>query len=234
MANEPVSGISCVICAYNEEPRIKNVLDVVASSPLFAEVIVVDDGSKDKTAEVVEKYKNVKLIRHGVNRGKSKAFVTGVSVATGEFIMMLDADLVGLSNTALEGLAEPVLSGKADVAISLRRNSLFIYKWFGIDYISGERVFQKSLLEGHLEKISMLPSYGLESYINELIIDGKLRLVSVLWSGVVQTTKAGKVGRWSGLLGDSKMFLQIIRLMKIRTVIRQIWTMTRMVKANTR
>ncbi|OGF61136.1 hypothetical protein A2662_03210 [Candidatus Giovannonibacteria bacterium RIFCSPHIGHO2_01_FULL_45_33] len=226
--------ISCVICAYNEEPRIKNVLEAVANNPLFSEVIVVDDGSKDGTAEVVEKYKNVKLVRHGVNQGKSKAFVTGASAATGKFIMMLDADLVGLSNTALEGLAEPVLSGKADVAISLRSNSLFIYKWLGIDYISGERIFQKSLLEGHLEKMSTLPSYGLESYINELIIDGKLRLASVLWRGVVQTTKADKVERWSGLLGDSKMFLQIIRLMKLRTVIRQIWTMTRMAKANMR
>lgn len=224
--------VSCVICAYNEEPRIKNVLDAVSASPLFSEIIVVDDGSRDGTARAVENYKNVRLIKHPLNKGKSEAFVTGISNATGEYIMMLDADLINLDKGALERLASPVLSGEADISMSLRKNSLFIYRWIGIDYVSGERVFKKNMLDGHLENMRKLPGYGLESYMNDIIISKKLRISSVSWENVAQTTKARKIGRLSGFLGELKMIFQIIRLMKFRNVLRQIWTLARMAKVN--
>lgn len=220
--------ISCVICAYNEEPRIKNVLEAVANNPLFSEVIVVDDGSKDGTARAVENYKNVRLIKHPVNKGKSEAFVTGISNATGEYIMMLDADLINLDNGALEKLASPVLSGEADISMSLRKNSLFLYRWLGIDYVSGERVFKKNMLNGHLENIKKLPGYGLESYMNDLIIDKKMRLKVVYWQDVRITNKAGKEGFIKGVLGEIRMIRQIVKLMGASKIIRQIYLMRKL------
>ncbi len=138
--------ISCVICAYNEEKRIGNVLAALKNHPLLGEIIVVDDGSADRTSDVAASYNNIILIKHGVNKGKSKALATGISASKFEIIMMLDADLIGLSANAVKQLAEPVLSGNADITMSLRKNSLFIFHWLGIDYVSGERVFKKDLL----------------------------------------------------------------------------------------
>ncbi|MES0385703.1 MAG: glycosyltransferase [Hyphomicrobium sp.] len=62
--------ISCVICAYNEAPRISNVLSVVTKHPLIDETIVIDDGSTDTTAEKLFTYPGVNVITHDTNKGK--------------------------------------------------------------------------------------------------------------------------------------------------------------------
>src|SRR5579862_6410747 len=88
--------ITCIICALNEGPRIGAVLDVAAAHPRVAEVLVVDDGSTDDTAQVVARYPGVRLLAHARNLGKSKAIATGVAAASHDLLMLLDADLKGL------------------------------------------------------------------------------------------------------------------------------------------
>lgn len=229
MAN---AKITCIICAYNEAPRIGAVLEAVSKHPALTEIIVVDDGSKDGTADKVAIYPNVTLIKHPVNKGKSEAFVTGISSAAGEYILMLDADLLNLTESAITRLLEPVISGGADQTMSLRSNSLFIYRWLGIDYVSGERVFKKSFLDGHLEIMRKLPGYGLESYMNDLIIGKKLKLQVVDWPEVSVTNKAGKEGFVKGILGEVRMVRQIIKLMTFRKVIGQIFALRALSRVN--
>jgi len=93
--------ISVVIPAYNEERRIGPTLEKVygyfnSESPDF-EIIVVDDGSKDKTVSEAEKfsetYPRVKLLRHKKNRGKGAAVRTGVMASKGKLVLFSDADL---------------------------------------------------------------------------------------------------------------------------------------------
>lgn len=131
--------ITCLICAFNEGPRIGAVLDVAAAHPLLAEVIVVDDGSSNDTAAVVARYPGVRLISHARNQGKSRAMATGVAAARHALLMLLDADLKGLRADDLAALASPVLEGRAAVTLSLRRNSLAPFRWVGMDFVSGER-----------------------------------------------------------------------------------------------
>jgi glycosyltransferase involved in cell wall biosynthesis len=61
--------VSCIICAFNEAPRIGAVLAVATVHPLLAEVIVVDDGSTDGTADIVRRFPSVRLITCPVNLG---------------------------------------------------------------------------------------------------------------------------------------------------------------------
>src|SRR5437773_7237985 len=92
--------LSVVIPAYNEEHGIDAILDRVLAQrePLREggigelEVLVVDDGSRDRTAERVAAYSDVRLIRHQVNRGYGAALKTGFSAATGDLLAFLDAD----------------------------------------------------------------------------------------------------------------------------------------------
>lgn len=89
-----MSKISVVIPAYNEESSIKNLLkeiDRIVSNKAW-EVIVVDDGSSDKTSEIVQQYKFVKLVRHPYNKGYGASLKTGINNSIGEKIILLDAD----------------------------------------------------------------------------------------------------------------------------------------------
>ncbi|MBI4059659.1 glycosyltransferase family 2 protein [Candidatus Giovannonibacteria bacterium] len=90
--------LSVVLPCFNEEtnvprigPELLPVLDKI--TPDF-EVIVVDDGSTDRTAQLVDKMQNpkVRLIEHGVNKGLAQGVRTGLAAATGEYIIFLDSD----------------------------------------------------------------------------------------------------------------------------------------------
>jgi glycosyltransferase involved in cell wall biosynthesis len=153
--------ISCIICAFNEARRIGAVLAIATAHPLLDEVIVVDDGSTDETAEVARSFPSVRLIAQAQNRGKSCAMAAGIAAAANEYLMLLDADLKGLVADDIAALAEPVLSRRADVSISLRRNSLLIYRAIGIDFVSGERVIRKDLLSEALNEMRGLPRFGI-------------------------------------------------------------------------
>jgi len=214
--------ISCIIPTYNEEPRIKNVLEIVANHPLIDEIIVVDDGSIDNTQNIVKKFENVKLIVHSKNQGKSMAIYTGVRESNGEFIFLLDADLLGLTSSNIATLIEPVSSGIADISISLRRNTPWVWKLIGIDYISGERVFPKKMLKDNLEKIRSLPGFGLEIFINNVIIANKYRIKIVKWNNVDSPYKHKKHGFWIGIKGEFKMYKHIFKTAGILGPIYQI------------
>src|SRR5665213_2568267 len=120
--------ISCVICAYNEAGRIRAILSAVIDHPLLHEIIVVNDGSTDATHELLASYgSKLKLISYPQNKGQTHALTLGIEAATGDLLMLLDADLTGVTPTNISALAEPVLADRSEVSLSLRRNSLSIY-----------------------------------------------------------------------------------------------------------
>ncbi|MEO5686490.1 MAG: glycosyltransferase family 2 protein [Burkholderiaceae bacterium] len=202
--------ISCIICALNEGPRIGAVLAVATAHPLVAEVIVVDDGSTDDTAAVVARHAQVRLISHAKNQGKSKAIASGVAAARHELLMLLDADLKGLRLDDLTALAAPVLDGRAAVTLSLRRNSLALFRWVGIDFVSGERVVDKRLLADVLQDIHALPRFGIEVFMNKRIIAARLPIVIAHWRTVTQSRKTEKLGWWRGVRAEWRMVFDLM------------------------
>lgn len=213
--------ISCVICAYNEAPRIAAVLRVVAAHPLLHEVIVVDDGSTDETAEVVRQFPSVRLVSCEINRGKSFAMATGVAAAEGELLMLLDADLSGLAAEHVTALAAPVLAGEAAVTISLRRNSLPIFRAIGLDFVSGERVVRKELLGEVLEEIRGLPRFGIEVFMNRRIVAQQMSIAVVRWPEVSQSRKTEKLGYWKGIRAEWRMIADLLDVVYPRVLLSQ-------------
>jgi glycosyltransferase involved in cell wall biosynthesis len=203
--------ISCIICAYNEGPRLGAVLEIAAAHPLLAEVIVVDDGSSDDTAAVASRFANVRLISHDANRGKSEAVATGVAAARHELLMLLDADLKNLHADDIAALAQPVLTGQAEVSMSLRRNSLAIFRAVGIDFVSGERVVRRALLVDVLQDIRSLPRFGIEVFMNKRIIARRLSVAVAHWTRVTQSRKTEKLGYWRGVRAECRMVLDLMR-----------------------
>lgn len=121
--------VSFVVPAKDEEgrlgPSLQRLTAFAAMQPYESEIIVVDDGSRDRTAEIAREAArdlpdrvSLRLLQHEVNRGKGAAVRTGVLAATGEFVLYMDADLATPVEEAPK-LIEALTSG-ADVAAGTR------------------------------------------------------------------------------------------------------------------
>lgn len=87
--------LSVIIPAFNEESSIKEILEKVLALNYLWEVIVVDDGSKDKTFSVLKKisHPKLKIFKHPTNLGKGAAIKTGIKEVSGDYLIIQDADL---------------------------------------------------------------------------------------------------------------------------------------------
>ncbi|MFN2508580.1 MAG: glycosyltransferase family 2 protein [Chthoniobacterales bacterium] len=128
--------VSVVIPCYNERNTVAEIVHAVRSSGVpDLEIIVVDDCSTDGSREVIETELPelaTHLIYHSVNRGKGATLRTGFKVATGDIIIVQDADLE-YDPTEYPLLLDPILSGKADVVYGSRfkggRAHRVVYFW---------------------------------------------------------------------------------------------------------
>jgi glycosyltransferase involved in cell wall biosynthesis len=84
--------VSVVMPAYNEESAIETILNQVKQQPFVDEIIVVDDGSSDRTAEKAAEQPDVRLIQHPYNIGNGAAVKSGIRASTGDIILLMDCD----------------------------------------------------------------------------------------------------------------------------------------------
>ena len=114
--------LSVVIPVYNEEATVARVISRVAALPLNLEIVVVDDCSTDGTREILNllsEIESVKVILKDVNAGKGAAIRTGFEIATGDFLVIQDADLE-YDPRDIPQLIQPLLRGEADVVYGSR------------------------------------------------------------------------------------------------------------------
>ncbi len=168
-----MTTLSVVIPAYNEEDGIADIVRRVLSAReglqrvgvQELELVVVDDGSKDRTAAIAEGLPGVHLIRHPRNRGYGAALKTGFLAARGDLIGFLDADgtyppehFPQLCQAALEGaelvVGSRMAGAKSQMPVTRRIGNLFFARLLSLvgrmavsDSASGMRVFRREVLE---------------------------------------------------------------------------------------
>ena len=127
--------LSIIIPCYNESKTILTLIDAVKESPVKnREIIIVDDGSKDGTRDILNQLNDpeVRIIFHSRNKGKGAALRTGFNEAKGDICIVQDADLE-YDPQEFPLMIQPILDGKADVVFGSRfqsgRPHRVVYFW---------------------------------------------------------------------------------------------------------
>src|SRR5688500_5751458 len=103
--------ISLIMPAYNEQKNIEKTLEFIVKTAHIDEIIVVNDGSSDKTKDICERFKGITLINLEKNRSKTHAVLAGVKKAQHDHILLFDADLLGLKQEYIVRLIKKYQEG---------------------------------------------------------------------------------------------------------------------------
>jgi len=212
--------LSVVVPAYNEGRTIRTVLERVDALPCVHEIIVVDDGSRDDTARIVESFPSprVRLIRQPSNQGKTAAVRRGVQEVTGPITIIQDADLE-YDPTEIPEVIAPILAGRADVVYGSRflvrkaARVLYFYHYLankGLTFLSNlltncnmtdietcYKAFRTPIIK-HLPLSSR--GFGMEVEITAMVARTRARIFEVPISYYGRTYEEGKkIGLRDGL-----------------------------------
>ena len=191
--------ISIIIPVYNEVKNIAEIVKRVQATKLAAEIIIVDDGSKDGTHEFLKKMdgkKKIRVIFQEKNQGKGAAVATGLKAATGDILLIQDADLE-YDPRDYPALLKPIQEGVADVVYGSRflggahRVTMFwhqvanklltlftniLYDSILTDMETGYKVFRRAVIEGMTIKAKR---FNFEPEFTAKILKRKYRIYEV-------------------------------------------------------
>ncbi len=163
--------VSAIVPVFNEERTVAGVIKALLKSPLINQVIVVNDGSTDRSLEIIERFRDqIMILNLRKNRGKGFALAEGVRRANGEIVTFWDADNLNLSQKHIRSLLEPLLTNKAQVVLGYR-----VWKnGFPSPFreFTGQRAYYRKDLLPHLKEMSR-SRFGVEVYLNDVLKDRK-------------------------------------------------------------
>lgn len=198
-----------LIPAFNEAAGVADVVRVALESGLGT-VLVVDDGSEDGTADEARRA-GASVLELDRNEGKGGAVAAGVRALDSDVVVLLDADLVGLTVKHLRDLAAPVLADMVDMTRGVfeggRWSTTAAQKM--LPQLNGQRAVRRELLVSLRELKES--RYGIEVVITEGAKDGGWRVRDVPMDGVTQRMKEEKLGFMKGMALRLKMYGDIFR-----------------------
>ena len=162
--------VTAIVCAYNEQNTIHQVVKTLSNNSIVNKVIVVNDGSTDNTSHVLNDFKsdlNIKIITLDVNQGKGNAITIGIRDASDGILLFIDADLIDLNHNHISMLVKPLLNNQIEMTVGYPPFYRQRYKvaWNYLKWLSGERaVWKKDVI--HLLPQIKNSGYGIETIIN--------------------------------------------------------------------
>jgi glycosyltransferase involved in cell wall biosynthesis len=215
--------IAAILPTYNEELNVSGVLDVLRATSILDEIILVDDGSSDRTVEILYQAaavdRRIQVIRHDKNKGKGQAVFSGWAATTAPIILLLDADLKDLTPNHIHGLLAPVIDHRADMTLGIFRgghiNTDFSH-WL-TPFLTGQRGLRTELLKYVSREAA--EGYGFEVALTVAAGQQNCRTRFVALKGVWHPSSEfrSERGIWTGYLWRIRMYGQIMRAWVIAT-----------------
>lgn len=204
--------VTAIIPAYNEENRIEKVIGPILNTKIISNIVVVDDGSEDSTSEIVSKY-NVHLIKMPINRGKAAAVKEGIKYCKdkSDIIILLDADLIGLTPKHIEELVFPVQKEDFHMSIGIFKSGRYLTDLAQVvaPNLSGQRAMRIDVASEILNLD--IEGYGIEIAFSKIIKKHNLKVKSVVLENLTHTTKEEKIGFFKGAIWRMQMYKDILK-----------------------
>jgi glycosyltransferase involved in cell wall biosynthesis len=206
--------VDVVIPARNEAPTVAGVVTAARGCAYAREVLVVDDGSTDGTAELAAAA-GAKVVRREGGSGssggsKAHALEAGVRASDADAFLFCDADLVGLTSAHLDGICRPFVEGRAVMSVGWFDYGLWNPLVVRLAPTTGERIVPRWVWDAVPD--DKRQGYSIEIMLNEVIAEGHLPTTARTLHGVTHRTKRDKLGRRHGYRETWRMFWHLVGL----------------------
>jgi polyisoprenyl-phosphate glycosyltransferase len=206
---------TAIVAAYNEEGTIADVLRALTQSPLIDEVIVVSDGSEDRTVEIARSFEGVRTVALKENHGKGFAMAVGVANASSDTLFFCDGDMYNVTDEHIAALVLPVLNGHCEMNIGVRdrgdvANFLHLKMKAG-PVLSGIRVMKRAVFE--TVPVQYQSHYKIEAALNCFCARAGYRQQQTIITGLNHVIKESKRGLKDGLTSRWRMSREVFLLL---------------------
>lgn len=205
--------VSAIIAAYNEEQTLGEVLASLRASPLIDEILVVSDGSTDRTVSVARDH-GVRTISLIENYGKGCAMRVGVEHAHGDVLFFVDGDMLNLTQQHIDSLVLPVVNGQCDMNVGVRhrgpiRNFFHLRAHVG-PVLSGIRVMRREVF--HSVPVVYMERFKIELALNYFSAKSGFRQKNTVVRDLGHVIKEQKRGVTDGLASRWSMSREVTLL----------------------
>jgi hypothetical protein len=209
-----VGTVTVIIPAFNEAGRVGAVVRAACQVEFVNQVIVVDDGSTDGTAEealdAATSGVQVQVLKHSANQGKGQALISGVKAARDPVLIFLDADLLHLNPEHIRDLAEPVLNNQVAMSLGIFEHGRWITDLSHrmTPWLTGQRCVVAELMNDL--PMDAAAGYGFETALTLQARQRGWPVQSVPMMGVSHPTQLRRSG-WGLVTFKVKMLAHILR-----------------------
>ena len=195
--------VSAIICAYNEEKTLKDVILSVSESLIVSEIIVVNDGSSDSTKKIIEELQKeieITAIHLSENRGKGYAMAVGVEHSIFDIMLFIDADQSNIIQGYINQLTNPLLKEESDMVLGYSTVNILNQDVNPLKILTGERALFKEDIIPILDKMKE-SRFGVETLLYFYYISIGKSIKFIRLKGMAHKDKYKKMSAFKATTG---------------------------------